>query len=221
MIGGKGTAYPQILSRMPEHTHYLEMFLGMGAVLRHKRPVRLSVAFERDQERIALFQTAFPYLDCSIVCTDALSCPLRVSPGWLVYADPPYVLSTRSRAYYRYEMTDSQHVQLIERLTAFVDAGADVMLSGYPSQLYDAHVPSSWSVTEFSTATRAGSAREILWTSFDPVTTPKADYTRVGSNFTDRQRIKRKVTRWTSNLQAMAPDERGAILDAIRKCWPA
>jgi DNA adenine methylase len=52
----------------------------------------------------------------------------------LLYADPPYVGSTRS-ANYRYEMTkDSQHAELA---AALHDCKAAVVLSGYHSPLYD------------------------------------------------------------------------------------
>jgi len=54
----------------------------------------------------------------------------------LVYADPPYVRSTRrtrARAY-RYEMDDHQHVELLALLKSLSCA---VMVSGYRSALYD------------------------------------------------------------------------------------
>ena len=38
--GGKDGAgvYQAIINQMPEHRIYVELFLGMGAALRHKRP---------------------------------------------------------------------------------------------------------------------------------------------------------------------------------------
>ena len=55
-------------------------------------------------------------------------------PRALIYADPPYVGSTRS-ANYRYEMTsDGEHAELA---AALVDCKAAVVLSGYHSPLYE------------------------------------------------------------------------------------
>lgn len=55
-------------------------------------------------------------------------------PGVLIYADPPYVGSTRS-ANYRHEMTgDDQHRDLAD---ALADCRAAVVLSGYASALYE------------------------------------------------------------------------------------
>jgi len=55
----------------------------------------------------------------------------------LIYADPPYVLSTRSqsmRNVYHHEMTDAEHVELASVLHA---ARGMVVVSGYRCDLYD------------------------------------------------------------------------------------
>ena len=57
------------------------------------------------------------------------------SPDVLLYADPPYLGSTRASGAYRHEMTSpAEHRALAEVLRA---AKASVILSGYPSDLYD------------------------------------------------------------------------------------
>ena len=65
------------------------------------------------------------------------------SPETLFYVDPPYVFGTRDRrnaGAYRHEMSDEDHVALLERLK---DAQGMVLLSGYPHPLYEQHL-SSW-----------------------------------------------------------------------------
>ena len=54
----------------------------------------------------------------------------------LVYADPPFLLSSRNNAWggYRHEMTDSDHESLWHVLGKYKGM---VVLSGYPSELYD------------------------------------------------------------------------------------
>ena len=64
--------------------------------------------------------------------------PLRDSDQTLFYADPPYLHSTRCRTVgsgggYRHEMTDEQHVQLLQTLLSCEGA---VVISGYQSDLY-------------------------------------------------------------------------------------
>jgi DNA adenine methylase len=56
------------------------------------------------------------------------------SPGACFYVDPPYVRSTRQSGTYRYEFTDDQHKELSRVLKGLRGA---VLLSGYPSGLYD------------------------------------------------------------------------------------
>lgn len=96
---------------------------------------------------------------------DALKLIPRLdSPDTLFYCDPPYVLSTRSAARsrhgYRHEMTDAQHVALAEVLHA---CRGMVLLSGYPSPLYE-QLYADW--TWESRDARADNNRprtEVLW----------------------------------------------------------
>jgi DNA adenine methylase len=82
----------------------------------------------------------------------------------LTYCDPPYVLSTRSAAKsrhgYRHEMTDADHVALAAVLHACTGM---VVLSGYPSELYN-DLYRDWIQT--TTESRADQNRprtEVLW----------------------------------------------------------
>jgi DNA adenine methylase len=79
-------------------------------------------------------------------------------PNVLIYADPPYLGSTRSSGGYRCEMTGAdEHKDL---LAALLDCKAAVVLSGYTSPLYDEmlHV---WDRVTFATGT--GQASKGVW----------------------------------------------------------
>lgn len=70
---------------------------------------------------------------------------------------------TRSDARYRCELTDARHAELLERLCTVKGL---VVLSGYPSALYERLLP-GWQRIEHP-ARAAGSARlrtEVLWLS--------------------------------------------------------
>ena len=84
-------------------------------------------------------------------------------PNVLIYCDPPYVLSTRHGKQYRHEMTDADHVELLAALKAH---RGPVMISGYPSELYDREL-SGWR-RETTTATDQTSRvrQEVLWMNF-------------------------------------------------------
>jgi len=73
----------------------------------------------------------------------------------------------------------------------------------------------NWRTDTFTTRTRGGAlAEEWLWMNFDP---PFAlhDYRYLGENFRERERIKRKITRWKERLIHMEPLEQHAIMAAI------
>jgi DNA adenine methylase len=58
-------------------------------------------------------------------------------PRTLFYLDPPYLETTRSTpSVYAYEMTEQQHGELLDLLS---DIEGRFLLSGYPSDLYDAY----------------------------------------------------------------------------------
>jgi len=82
----------------------------------------------------------------------------------LFYVDPPYLHSTRGKKRaYHYEMTDDEHRALAERLRCTVGA---VVISGYPSDLYDRELYPDWQRVERSVWTGRGtSACEVLWIS--------------------------------------------------------
>lgn len=86
-------------------------------------------------------------------------------PDVCMYIDPPYVLSTRTREQYQYEMTDHDHVELLEVLN---QSKAKIILSGYASDLYDQYL-SNWDRLEFSATAEQGLPRtEVLWMNFQP-----------------------------------------------------
>jgi DNA adenine methylase len=81
----------------------------------------------------------------------------------LIYADPPYVLSTRTRKQYRHEMTDQDHIELLE--TLLLHKGY-VMLSGYDNDIYNDYLQ-GWK--KISTPARAENSlprTEVLWMNY-------------------------------------------------------
>lgn len=86
-------------------------------------------------------------------------------PEVCMYIDPPYVLSIKTREQYQYEMTDHDHIELLEILN---QSEAHIILSGYASDLYDQYL-SNWHRMEFSATAEQGLPRtEVLWMNFQP-----------------------------------------------------
>jgi DNA adenine methylase len=91
-------------------------------------------------------------------------------PGTLFYCDPPYLHPTRTaqQAYGAFEMTEADHRELLDVLKA---CEGKVMLSGYPSVLYDVAL-SGWSRHTLDVPNHASGAKakdretEVLWCNF-------------------------------------------------------
>ena len=87
-----------------------------------------------------------------------------------------------------------------------------VMISGYPSALYDEHL-AGWRSLSLQVMNQAGVVTEKLWFNFAPDRLHWARF--AGRNFTDRQRIKRRAESWGRRYRAMPPAERLAVLAAM------
>lgn len=82
----------------------------------------------------------------------------------LIYADPPYLLQTRGCKQYRHEMTEQDHVELLDALNQH---RGSVILSGYPSELYNREL-TGWSrITRKSYNQNKEQRTEVLWCNFE------------------------------------------------------
>jgi DNA adenine methylase len=78
----------------------------------------------------------------------------------LIYADPPYILETRTKRHYKHEMTIQDHIELLDLLDAHP---GPVLLSGYAHPLYDERLK-HWKRETFTALAEAGAKREeVLW----------------------------------------------------------
>ncbi|MBY5689373.1 DNA adenine methylase [Rhizobium leguminosarum] len=86
----------------------------------------------------------------------------------LFYVDPPYIHGSRDkpgngklpRHTYEFELTDDDHAELLAQLRS---AAGMVVLSGYPSDLYDDLLSDWWRVTRVAMADGARERTEVLW----------------------------------------------------------
>ncbi len=131
-----------------------------------------------------------------------------------VYADPPYLASTRlqDRPIYRCEIqTEEAHAALLDILLTL---SCPVALSGYASDLY-AKKLSTWRSISYQAMTRGGRpATEHLWMNY-PEPVRLHDYRYLGKDFRQRQDFKRLRERWLRRLREMPTLKRQALLSAI------
>jgi DNA adenine methylase len=218
-LGSKAAsgAYQAIIAAMPSHDTYIETHLGSGAIMKYKPLAAWSIGIDIDSEVIKRFGSM---TGVEVYQADAVSFlrqfNYKAAGRVLVYADPPYLHSTRtSRKRYRFEYTEKEHIVLLSVLRDLAATGVCVMLSGYPSNLYDDLLP-EWRTVEFQVMSRGGVRTEKLWLSFQGSSAHWATF--AGVNFTDRQRIKRKAQRWADNYRMLPAAERVAVLAALLEC---
>lgn len=147
----------------------------------------------------------------------------------LIYLDPPYLMESRStkQKYYQNELLDvgdltgePGHLQLLRLIKA---VPCRVMISHYRHPLYDRELK-GWRRVDIPTSNRAGKRTiESVYCNF-PEPFELHDYRYLGSDYHDRDRIKKKKNRWLAHLDAMPSAERYAIIGAIeerRREWLA
>jgi len=220
---------------IPPHDGYIECFAGKAAVLWRKRPAARSIAIDLSPGRIAELSEersrvttfaprgpiagdgdAVPLLE--LIVGDGVEYIKHFLPGPLavfVYADPPYVRSSRAdpdRDYYEHEWTDADH----ERFLDVADGLACmVMISGYESALYASRLARpKWRCSRFQTMTRGGPAEESVWMNY-AAPDRLHDYRYIGHRFRDRERIRKRQRSWLRMLDEMAPLEREAMIAAV------
>jgi DNA adenine methylase len=206
-----------IINLMPAHRVYVEAFLGKGAVVLAKRPAPAgTVVIDCDRGAIDGFDCRRALPNLTTVHGNALAIfpLLKVEADWLIYADPPYLASSRSckRPYYKHEMmTEAEHDRLLSVLTALP---GQVMISGYWSDLY-ANRLAGWNTSSFWTVNRRGKrVQEFLWFNFPAPALP-FDVQYTGADRHQRQRIKRKAGRWLGKYNSLPEAERQFILNSL------
>jgi len=210
-FGSKATSglCQAIIAMMPPHDTYIESHLGGGAIIKRKPPALRNIGIDLDPQVIAEFECSYP-VELINGCAHRFLADYDYQGSELVYSDPPYLRRSRtSGRRYRFDYDEQDHVELLELLKRLP---CRVILSGYPSALYD-DLLKGWSSLELQVMNRGGVRTEKLWFNFTVDRVHWASY--AGKNFTDRQRIKRKSANWARRYQALPPAERLAVLAAM------
>lgn len=210
--GGKGRLWRSIVAMMPPHEVYIESHLGGGSVLRNKRPALRSIGIDIDREVIAAARGwSIPNLDLHEADAASFLAAYPFTGRELVYLDPPYLAETKGgRRYYRYEYRDEDHAELLDIVSKL---GCQIMISGYPSQMYEQALR-AWAHRDVVNITHAGKRTERVWANFG-FSTDLHDYNSIGDDFRERERVRRKAARWMQRLALMPELERKALVAAL------
>lgn len=221
-LGGKGASgvYQFICNNIPRHNIYIEGFIGGGTILQTKTPVARNIGFEVDKNVYTTWQDRSKEFNLEIINESFLThwaviakkLPLGLC---FVYLDPPYVHSTRSSSHrYNHEMTIDDHRELLSLIRT---VKTNYMISCYDNELYTEELK-DWRKLTTQAMTRGGIRTETIYMNYAAGNI--GDSIFVGSDFTDRQRIKRKIERHINRLKHLSAAERTAIIEAIKREFP-
>lgn len=109
-----------------------------------------------------LLKVARRLKDAEIECRPAVEVIRRYNAAnCLIYADPPYVLSSRTGGKaYRHEMPDDEHLALLDALD---EHPGPVLLSGYTTSLYEERLPHWYRIQTTTQAEKGLERTEVLW----------------------------------------------------------
>lgn len=210
-FGSKATSglCQAIIAMMPPHDTYIESHLGGGAIMKRKPPALRNIGIDLDPQAIANFKCSYP-VELINGCAHGLLADYDYQGSELIYSDPPYLMRSRSSGRrYRFDYEEHDHVELLGVLKRLP---CQIIVSGYPSALYD-ELLVGWRSVELQVMNQGGVRTEKLWFNFTVDRVHWVSY--AGKNFTDRQRVKRKAANWGKRYQALPRAERLAVLAAM------
>lgn len=207
---------PHILGLIPIHSTYFELFAGSAQVLLAKAPAKHSAVVDIDDFQISQLSITTPpgttvINSCAIKwLEDNASAAADV----FVYADPPYIISTRlsQSSIYNHEMSDADHFRFLAAARAFK---GKMIISHYKCAAYDSALP-TWNCRTVKVSCSGIIATEALYYNF-PENLMRAQPFKAGIDKTDRQRIKRKAERWFNNFCKLPVYEQQALLKRIKE----
>ncbi len=210
-FGSKATSglCQAIIASRPAHDVYIEPFLGGGAIMKRKLPAQRNIGIDPDRRAIEGFACDHP-VELHQGCALRFLKSFPFQGRELVCCDPPCLPATRrSERRYRHDFDEASHVALPDLLTS---PDCQVMISGYPSRLYEARL-AGWRSMALQVNNHAAVVTEAVWFNFEPDRLHWARF--AGRDFTHRQTVRRNAESWARRYRSMPSDERLAVLAAV------
>lgn len=211
---GNGT-YQAIINHIPKCDVFIDAMVGNGGIFFNLNLPALTIINDIDRSVIDKYNdaSATPGI---IVENDHYTGIIAKYDPWhrkvFFYFDPPYLTETRKSAkrLYKFEWNEDEHRKFLSMAATVKN---DVMISHYPCKLYDQYLK-AWNQFDFQSMTRNGLATERIYMNYSKPHILQ-DYRYLGTDFRDRQRIKRKINRFINKLENLPVSERTGILSAV------
>lgn len=222
--GGQRSAghFQNLINIIPKSDIYIEGFLGLSGVFSNIVNDENSkyIGFDLLPEIIDRWNkirkpNEFFFNSCYSHIANILS--MFPEEKKFVHFDPPY-RKTRSPKLYVHDLkTDDDFLKLINFIKS-IQKSCSIVISHPKDELFDILLnENGWSFIYFETNTRNGLIPNGCYINYDSCNIELADYSYIGQDFTDRQRIQRKLDRYQNKINSLPIDERKALLKILNK----
>ncbi|PKB18368.1 hypothetical protein [Flavobacterium sp. 5] len=211
--------YQKIINQVPKHSMYAELFAGSAAIYeKFTVPAAINILNEINPEVYTLLCEKFKFKNVVLWNRDALEFLQKMKFIWyndvFVFLDPPYHHNSRPLAteLYEYEMKDIDHVQLLETV---LEMDCNIMIIHPKCELYDNFLH-DWRKVEVKVRYHKKTSIECLYMNYpDPV--ELQDYSFLGKDCWDRQRISRKIEAYQKKFKKIPVLERNYIINKLNE----
>lgn len=215
-----------VINHTPEIDVYIELFTGSGALGRffiEEMKKKEFLFIEKSTEVYnQLVDVIEPAPNVHLLNGDGVKILKAILFAYrnrrvMVYADPPYLKSTRRGQIdiYHFEWTREQHIEFLNQILKTKD-DCFYVISHYECDLYN-EMLEGWFKSAIQVMTRKGKAIETIYMNYDISQMRLETTAYLGKGFTDRQRIQRKVENLVAKLKRSPKHERQALTDAVLK----
>lgn len=208
--GGQGIKEP-LLNCVPIANRYFSLFYGQGGF--ENLPDFKNIKWSCSEKCQGL--QSFSTMQASIVENDykSLIDKNNCTSDDFVFADPPYMLSTRrsGKRYYKHEFSTENHIEFLSYASG---SPAMWLITHPPCALYN-RLLQSWLKIPMGYQTRNGYFEDCIWLNFNPKLVELVTYKYLGNNFIERQQIKRKRANLVKKFKALTFHEQQAILQEL------
>lgn len=209
--GGQGIK-EQLINHFPSCHRYFSLFFGKGGF--EKCNLTKGITWICAEKDVSLHDNAYDV--ARTVFNDYDSCldSFEFSTNDFVFADPPYMFSTRRsrKKYYKHEFNDDDHIKFLTRVHSLK---CMCMITHPENDLYNEFLE-SWFKIPMRYQTRGGMFEDCIYLNYNSCSIELYNYSCIGSNFIERQQIKRKRANFIKKFEALSFHEQRAIMQHIK-----
>lgn len=204
-----------LINHLPKSDRYFSLFFGGGGLENSKFTAEANFICSEIDPDCKKYEVPPQSIIQFLNYKDLLE-SFVFTPADFIFADPPYLLSSiRARKnYYKFGFTDHDHIEFLNYIRS---SPARVMLTHPESKLYSSML-SGWYQEPFTYMTRGGLFHDTLYTNYSLGSGIELlNYSCLGRDFTDRQRIKRQRFNIINKFKNLDPLIRKAIFKEFKK----